>query len=135
MDGWYKISAAVSDFHYLFLILKDISKLGGSGLLRVYNDSVYSLLSEVYSNYDWLPWKFEKSPRNMWDDVNIKIKFITWLEKQLNIKEKSDWYKVTIMVFNICVLFCLYKGFQGIWRSRNVNTFLTTSIVPYVSRL
>jgi hypothetical protein len=69
--------------------------MGGSGLLKKYNGSIAVLLSTMYPKYDWLPWRFEMCPRGYWDDVNNQIKFINWVSKQLNIKQMSDWYKIT----------------------------------------
>jgi hypothetical protein len=64
-----------------------------------YEGSPSQLLSGVYSEYEWLPWKFERCPRNFWEDVNNQRRFMEWAGKQLNIKEMSDWYKVTTKDF------------------------------------
>jgi hypothetical protein len=73
-----------------------LSKLGGATLLRnKYNSSPIKLLSAVYPEYEWLPWKFDKSPANYWEDVKNQGKFVEWAAKQLNVNEMSDWYKVT----------------------------------------
>jgi hypothetical protein len=49
----------------------------------------------MYPDRDWLPWKFDDRPLNFWDDVKKQRKFMDWAAVQLNIKEMSDWYKVT----------------------------------------
>ena len=67
-------------------------------LQKKYNNSPINLLSSVYPEYEWLPWKFEKSPNHFWEDVNNKRKFMDWAGKQLNIKDMSDWYKVSVKV-------------------------------------
>jgi hypothetical protein len=87
MSDWYKIS------------IKDITSVGGGSLLKnMYNNSPPRMLINVYSDYDWLPWKFATLPRHYWNDIKNQMKFMDWAEKQLNIKEKSDWYKVTLKV-------------------------------------
>jgi hypothetical protein len=48
----------------------------------------------VYPEYNWLPWKFVKSPNNFWDNMQNQRKFMDWASKELKIAEKSDWYKV-----------------------------------------
>jgi hypothetical protein len=53
----------------------------------------------VFSEQEWLPWKFTVSPNGYWDDLKNHRKFLDWAEKQLNIKEKSDWYKISKTVF------------------------------------
>ena len=52
-------------------------------------------MSAVYPQYDWLPWKFTKSPGKIWEDDKNKRKFLEWAGKELGIKELSDWYKVS----------------------------------------
>ena len=52
------------------------------------------LLSAAFPEYEWLPWKFNKCPRNFWDDLKNQRKFMDWAGKELGIKEMSDWYKV-----------------------------------------
>ena len=56
------------------------------------------LLSKIYPNYEWLPWKFKHIPSKYWKDDKNKIKFIDWVGKQLGIKDESDWFKVTTKV-------------------------------------
>jgi hypothetical protein len=58
----------------------------------------HELLSALYPEHDWLPWKFDKCPRNFWDNVNNQRKFMDWAGKQLNVKEMSDWYNVSVKV-------------------------------------
>jgi hypothetical protein len=57
--------------------------------------SLSNLLSTVYPEQDWLPWKFDERTDNFWQDKKIQRKFVDWAAKQLEIKEMSDWYKVT----------------------------------------
>ena len=52
----------------------------------------------VFPEYDWLPWQFVQTPNKYWEDDKNKIKFVEWAGKELGIKEKNDWYKVTAEV-------------------------------------
>jgi hypothetical protein len=63
-----------------------------------YNGSISALLLEVYPEYDWLPWKFAKSPHDFLGDQKNQRKFLDWAAKELNIKDMSDWYNVTYKV-------------------------------------
>jgi hypothetical protein len=58
----------------------------------------------VYPDYNWLPWKFAKSPNKLWDDITNVKKFIEWAGTQLGIKELNDWKRVHTKVY-FCVLF------------------------------
>ena len=72
--------------------VKDLQKQGAHSLLSKYNSSPYLLLSAVYPEYNWLPWRFKHTPKRIWEDKNIVIKFMEWAKKELKIKE---WNKVT----------------------------------------
>ncbi len=56
-------------------------------------------MSSVYPEYEWLPWRFSVS-KGYWSDMNNQRNFIDWAGKQLNYKNKEDWYKVTKKVVN-----------------------------------
>jgi hypothetical protein len=70
---------------------------GGSLLQEQYKNSPALLISSLFPEYEWLPWKFTV-PRNYWNDVNNQRKFVDWAGKQLKINEMSDWYKITTKV-------------------------------------
>jgi hypothetical protein len=66
--------------------------LGGRGLLSKYNNSFSLLLSSVYPEFKWLPWRFTVAPRKFWDDIGNQKEFLNWAGKELGIKDMSDWY-------------------------------------------
>jgi hypothetical protein len=94
MSDWYKVTT------------KHISELGGGGLLRTrFRDSISLMLTEVYPDYKWLPWKFANTPNNWWKDNKNKKQFLDWVGGQLGIKDHNDWYNVTtqvLMVMSYC---------------------------------
>jgi hypothetical protein len=63
-----------------------------------YSGSTSLLLSEVYPEYDWLPWKFVNTPHNIWEDMKNQRKFMDWASKELNVNNISDWYNVSPQV-------------------------------------
>jgi hypothetical protein len=66
-------------------------------LISKYEGSPLNLLSTVYPQYEWLPWKFEIC-KNFWEDIANQRKYMVWAERQLNKKQPSDWYSVTSKV-------------------------------------
>jgi hypothetical protein len=92
-----------SAYRFLFIVTRyqDFYDIGGGSLLSKYNSSPSLLISVLYPDYEWLPWKFGTTSMNYWDDVNNQIKFIKWAGKELKIKEMSDWYNVTLKVEEI----------------------------------
>ena len=71
---------------------------------------MFLLLSKVFPEYEWLPWKFLHSPLNFWNDVEWQKKFVNWAGKELNIKEMSDWYKINAKVGKVWEKSRLCKG-------------------------
>ena len=78
---------------------KDINGMGGAALIALHNYSLYKILSSVYPDYKWLPWKFLRTSAGYWSNVNNQREFIEWLGNELKIKDLSDWYKVTRRVY------------------------------------
>ena len=82
-----------------------------------YGDSLYKLLSNVYPEYEWLPWKFDKTL--FWDNIYMQKHFMNWAGKELGIKEMSGWYKISTKVCFVTVILMKIKGFIGYWWIRN----------------
>ena len=59
---------------------------------------MFGLLSSIYPEYNWHPWKFSQSPRGYWDDIRNQRKFMDCVRSELNIRDMSDWYKVSYKV-------------------------------------
>ena len=81
--------------------LKDIADLGGKALLNQPGNSIPTILSVVYPEHEWLPWKFDSCPRHFWTVPANQRKFMDWAAKELNIKDMSDWYNITYQVYYI----------------------------------
>jgi hypothetical protein len=87
---------------------KSISEIGGSGLLHKYNKSLPVLLSSVYTEYEWLPWRFTVTPHHFWEDKNNQKQFMDWAGNKLQIKNRENWYKVSTQVFPIFCAFLIF---------------------------
>ena len=72
--------------------------MGGGTLLGYYDGSLLKLLKDVYPEYNWLPWEFGSTPKNFWEKEENQREFMDLAGKQLNIKDKSDWYRVSNQV-------------------------------------
>ncbi len=49
----------------------------------------------MFTEYNWLPWKFRRVPYFFWDSIENKKKFMDWAGKELLIKDFKDWYEVS----------------------------------------
>jgi hypothetical protein len=91
----YSVSKGLTYWVKKVRIFKDINVIGGTHLMIVHNCSPLSLLTTVYPDYEWLPWKLAVLPKNFWSKDKNKRHFIEWAGKQLGVKELSDWHNVT----------------------------------------
>jgi hypothetical protein len=85
-----------------------VHEIGGSGLMRMYNYSPSAMVTSLYPEYEWLPWKFSGTPRNYWEDVNNIKKYMDWAGKLLGITDKADWQKISYKV-KIFIIYALTK--------------------------
>jgi hypothetical protein len=83
-EDWYNVTQ------------RSIRKHGGRALLKRYGDSPYKLLQSIYSENEWIPWKFHKIPANYWESLENRRKFVDWLGHHLGFKHLDDWYKITM---------------------------------------
>ena len=67
----------------------------GVTLLCRYNGSMPKLLTAVYPDYVWLPWKFTHPPKNLWEDDAVFEQIFLHTQRALNISEREGWQRVT----------------------------------------
>ena len=83
MEDWYSISQ------------EKIISNGGATLLRYTKMSPSELVMNIFDEYQWLPWKFLVTPKEIWTDKKVQRNFLSSLGKSLGIIEKDQWYRVT----------------------------------------
>eukprot|EP01114_Cavostelium_apophysatum_P001389 TRINITY_DN11199_c0_g1_i1.p1 TRINITY_DN11199_c0_g1~~TRINITY_DN11199_c0_g1_i1.p1 ORF type:complete len:588 (-),score=156.40 TRINITY_DN11199_c0_g1_i1:19-1782(-) len=76
-QDWYGVSSEV------------VTKFGGGGLLRMYDDNLLRALAAVYPGEDWQGLQY---PPSFWEDANNQRQFLDKLGRQLKIKRWEDWY-------------------------------------------
>jgi len=82
-ERWYKVTPQV------------IKANGGGGLLKKYNNNLSFLLRNIYPNYVWLPFRFEKSPQRFWHSSENQKLFLENLRTHLGLSRNlEDWYQV-----------------------------------------
>ncbi len=92
-----KLGYKDTDFSKWYSVTFDkICENGGSGLLNKYGGSPFLMFSKNYPNYDWLPWRFSRTSKSVYKDLNNIKKAINFVENKLGIKERSDWRRVSI---------------------------------------
>ena len=89
MEDWYNLK------------LEQISQNGGVSLMHLhYEKSVLKALRGVFPHHNWLPWKFNRTPKDyvasISNDFNQQYNIIKWLEKNLYVRDPEDWYRISL---------------------------------------
>ena len=80
------------------MFFKDLKEKGAGTLLNMYGGSPSTMLSAVFPQHEWLPWKFSKPSAGYWDNTQNKMNFLAWASNKLNIRNLGDWYNVSRFV-------------------------------------
>jgi hypothetical protein len=64
-------------------------------VLQVYFSSSYPTCKVLYPNVYWTEGKFKRCPGGTWKDVEKTKSFLLSLHPQLQIREMTDWYKIS----------------------------------------
>eukprot|EP01125_Pyxidicula_operculata_P006278 TRINITY_DN2178_c3_g1_i2.p1 TRINITY_DN2178_c3_g1~~TRINITY_DN2178_c3_g1_i2.p1 ORF type:complete len:498 (+),score=111.05 TRINITY_DN2178_c3_g1_i2:408-1901(+) len=79
------------------ITVRECIKLNGGGFIAHMGSSPMNVMRTVYNEYSWLPWLFERAEKNYWKNENIMNLLITYLVYHLDIKDLSDWYRVSYL--------------------------------------
>jgi hypothetical protein len=60
-----------------------------------FNGSLATALLQVYPEYNWQLWRFDKAPNGFWKEKGNIMDYLEWLAEVLNIHKKEDWYSVS----------------------------------------
>ena len=82
-EGWYAVS------------YQQLSDHDALSLVAFYNGSVPDLLAAVYPDFDWKLWKFVRRPRLVRKSPKAFPELLEAVEKALDIKKPSEWYRIT----------------------------------------
>jgi hypothetical protein len=104
-------------------------------MLEKYNFSLVTMITSVYKEKEWLPWKFQVASQNKWENIESHKKFLEVAAKELKIKEMSDWYNVGIQVkekLSILCL-CLNKDLHNLGATRALVDIYKSSMFNFLS--
>jgi hypothetical protein len=83
-ESWYNIT------------VNDFKRRGGERFLqRYYRSSVFALLSNVYPDLDWKPWRFKKAQNLASSDKISMEKLFIYLADKFDVKSKEEWGRVS----------------------------------------
>jgi len=77
---------------------REIKALGGSAVLARYGGSIYRMVSFVYPEYDFIPWKFKSRPKSILGGAEDLAKMKAAMEKALDITKPSGSYPFDVLI-------------------------------------
>eukprot|EP01125_Pyxidicula_operculata_P013676 TRINITY_DN4544_c0_g1_i1.p1 TRINITY_DN4544_c0_g1~~TRINITY_DN4544_c0_g1_i1.p1 ORF type:complete len:657 (+),score=99.41 TRINITY_DN4544_c0_g1_i1:645-2615(+) len=86
----------------------------GGGFLQNYGRSVYRMVKAVYPDYYWVPWNFKRVSSNFWNNSENIKSYMDETAQKLDIKDPSEWWKVSNKQMNDSGAQGLIKKFGGL---------------------
>lgn len=83
LSGWYEFGQ------------KEIIAHGGGSLLEKYNKSHYELLTTVFPDHNWEPWRFQRLPKRALQDPQVIERVIRYIEETLSFSKGEDWNRLS----------------------------------------
>ena len=88
-EDWYKITTQL------------IYDNNGSGLLSYYySNSPIQFVKAMFSEYEFLEWKFVSTQKGFWEQNSNHNRYADWLGKQLKYTCYEDWYQITTQLIH-----------------------------------
>lgn len=111
MTPWYNVTAG------------QLHRLGAASLLKHrYNNSMHAMLSKVYPEVSWEPWKFKFLPHNIGLNPDVLKACLEFVKKSLQIESLEGWYRVSSSQLSelgvsriITVNGGLYQALKAVW--------------------
>jgi len=82
MEDWYNVTPKQLEDNY------------GRTLLNLNSSSLSRLLRKHFPSYEWKEEMFKRMPMGHWEKEENKVMKIHFLEKEMGLKEPSEWYRV-----------------------------------------
>ena len=115
-EDWYSVSGL------------DIRKMGGKVLLnRHFEGSLNKALPEVFPEYEWRPWLFDKATHGFWEDESNVKKYLEWLSDKLEISTVEAWSQVTAHHIAVGL-----KGYSLLKKSGGLIQMLSKYVPQYL---
>ena len=59
-EKWYNVS------------VREFAKQGGGTVLALHGGSLFQVLRDLKPEHKWVPWKFSRVPKGVWEDVMMR---------------------------------------------------------------
>eukprot|EP01114_Cavostelium_apophysatum_P022250 TRINITY_DN7990_c0_g1_i11.p1 TRINITY_DN7990_c0_g1~~TRINITY_DN7990_c0_g1_i11.p1 ORF type:complete len:350 (+),score=40.21 TRINITY_DN7990_c0_g1_i11:1015-2064(+) len=87
LKDWYQVKT------------RDTIRLGGSGMLYQFGNSLPKALMAVYGDeFDWKKWNFQRVSTDFWGNLENQRDFLAHIARSQNITKSADWRKVSAVM-------------------------------------
>lgn len=74
------------------------------------------MLKRVYSEHEWVPWKFIKFPIEALRDSEIAQKALSEIESKLKIKDVEGWYEISLRDLRKVGVYPIVQSAGGLYK-------------------
>mmetsp|Transcript_20022 Transcript_20022/g.22278 ORF Transcript_20022/g.22278 Transcript_20022/m.22278 type:complete len:688 (-) Transcript_20022:161-2224(-) len=83
LNDWYKVSKT------------RLHRIGGGQILQKYDGDLCAALQAVYPDHEFVPWKFRRTTKGLFTNIDVVVEFLKWAEKDLEIDDPEEWYRIS----------------------------------------
>lgn len=76
---------------------KQVIEKGGSGILKLHGNSLFSTLQKLYPEHNWDPMKQKQIPKHFWSDVDNHKRFFDSITSKYSLHKPSELSQFTAM--------------------------------------
>lgn len=106
MEDWYKLQQ------------QDFIDLRGRRLLGSHGNSPLRVLKWYFPNHTWEPWKFEKLPREFWNDEmgpETARRIAEDVATRLGITRREEWYRISLSQLKEVGIWYVLESIGGLY--------------------
>ncbi len=74
---------------------QDFRRAKGGAFLLHYDSTISAAVMACFPEHRWLAWKFDRTPKNFWEQRENRVRYLKWLGKELGFRRMADWYALT----------------------------------------
>ncbi|MDA7556069.1 hypothetical protein N8809_05460 [Euryarchaeota archaeon] len=92
----FRLENGLDDYESLYKVTgKMIYDNGGSSLHKIYGEHPIHVISSLYPEHDWKPYKFRRAPIGWWSDIKNQKKWFENFRLENGLDDYESLYKVT----------------------------------------
>jgi hypothetical protein len=97
---WLMVQLGMKGMDDLYQLRRSsIEENKGFWMLQKYGGSVYSAVSTIYPNHQWLEWKFSSLRPSFWNERDNQRRFLQWVMKEKKLCSPKELASASRLLF------------------------------------